>query len=214
MSLNGNIMTFIEFQQRLSLYPIFSLQDVIKICGDFSYRQLDRWEKKGYLKKLKRGFYSFSTRDIEEWFLYYAANRIYAPSYVSLEMALRNYNFIPEEVFQVTSIGTKKTAHFETCIGNFRYHHIKPSLYWGYRLIEFKKLTILLAEPEKAVLDYFYFRGDRLRAAEAFWQEARFQNLGTLQWKKGDSLARRYPRARVARLWKSLKHYAKTHRSA
>ena len=62
----------------------------------------------------------------------------------------------PEEIFQVTSVSSKKTVHFETSIGGFSYRHIKPGLFWGYRLLEFKERTILIAELEKALLDYFY----------------------------------------------------------
>lgn len=156
MSFNGNIMLFIEFQNKLERYPIFSLRDVKKIFNDFSYRQLDRWEKKGYLKKVKRGFYFFTSRETDRNFLFYTANKIYEPSYVSLEMGLRYYDFIPEEIFQITSVSTKKTANFQTPMGNFNYRHIKPSLFWGYRLIQFGRQKILLAEPEKVILDYLY----------------------------------------------------------
>lgn len=72
-------------------------------------------------------------------------------------MALSYYNFIPETVYQVTSVTTKKTKDFQTDIGNFTFRHIKPSIYFGYRLIEYHgDRNILLAEPEKALLDYFY----------------------------------------------------------
>lgn len=149
-------MHFIDFQNRFSIYHIFSLQDVRKVCGDFSYRQLDRWERKGYLKKLKRGFYCFGHQDIDQNFLFYTANKIYAPSYVSLEMALKHYGLIPEEIFQITSVGTKKTTKFETSVGNFSYNQIKPSLFFAYQLLDFGQQKILIAEPEKAVLDYLY----------------------------------------------------------
>lgn len=149
-------MQFVDFQNQFSIYPLFSLQDVRKVFSDFSYRQLDRWEKKGYLKKVKRGFYCFSTQNFNQDFLFYVANKIYAPSYVSLEMALKYYGFIPEEIFQITSAGTKKTASFRTSVGNFSYRQIKTSLYWGYQLVDFGQQKMLLAEPEKAVLDYLY----------------------------------------------------------
>ncbi|MBI2638265.1 hypothetical protein HYW83_01605 [Candidatus Peregrinibacteria bacterium] len=145
-----------DFQNKFSIYPIFSLQDVRKVFVNFSYRQLDRWEKKAYLKKIKRGFYSFSAQDFNQNFLFYTANKIYTPSYVSLEIALKHYGFIPEEIFQITSVSTKKTVSFETPVGNFSYRRIKPSLYWGYQLVNFGKQKLLLAEPEKAVLDYLY----------------------------------------------------------
>lgn len=149
-------MQFIKFQNQLSAYPVFSLKDILKIISGFNRMQMDRWEKKGYLKKIKRGFYCLSEQEINQNFLFYTANKIYAPSYVSMEMALKYYGFIPEEIFQVTSVSTKKTAHFETPIGNFSYRGIKSSLYWGYRLVDFGRQKILLAEPEKAILDYLY----------------------------------------------------------
>lgn len=148
---------FQQFQKILSPYPVFSLRDIQKITPNFHRIQLDRWEKKGYLKKIRRGFYCFHTiQDIQQNFLLYAANKLYAPSYVSLETALKYYGFIPEEIFQTTSVSTKKTTSFKTSLGNFRYQHIKPRLYWGYRLIDFGKQKILMAEPEKAILDYLY----------------------------------------------------------
>lgn len=160
-------MQFIDFQNQLSIYPVFSLQDVRKVFGDFSYRQLDRWEKKGYLKKLKRGFYCFAEQAFDQNTLFYTANKIYAPSYVSLETALKHYGLIPEEIFQVTSVSTKKTANFETPLGNFAYRQIKPSLYWGYKLVDFGSQKILLADPEKAVLDYLYIH-PKLKTADDF----------------------------------------------
>lgn len=175
MSCYRNNMTFIDFQNQLSDYPVFSLQDVRKIFSGFSYRQLDRWEKKGYLKKIKRGFYCFSAQGFNQNFLFYAANKIYSPSYVSLETALKYYGFIPEEIFQTTSMSTKKTTSFETPIGNFSYRRMKPSLYWGYRLVEFGKQKVLLAEPEKAILDYLYVHPN-LKAAHDF--EGMRMNVG------------------------------------
>jgi predicted transcriptional regulator of viral defense system len=159
-------MQFIDFQNQFSIYPLFSLQDVRKVFRDFSYRQLDRWEKKGYLKKVKRGFYCFGTQSLDQNFLFYTGNKIYAPSYVSLEIALKHYGFIPEEIFQITSVGTKKTAKFQTSIGNFSYSQIKPSLYWGYQLLDFGQQKILIAEPEKAILDYLYIHPKLKTAAD------------------------------------------------
>jgi len=160
-------MQFINFQNQLSIYPIFSLQDVRKVFSDFSYRQLDRWGKRGYLKKIKRGFYCFAGQAFDQNSLFYTANKIYAPSYVSLEMALKHYGLIPEEIFQVTSVSTKKTSNFENPLGNFNYRHIKPSLYWGYKLMDFGRQKMLLADPEKAVLDYLYIHPN-LKTADDF----------------------------------------------
>jgi predicted transcriptional regulator of viral defense system len=149
-------MQFIEFQNRLAAYPVFSLQDISKVAPLQSRVQLSRWEKKGYLKKIRRGFYCFREQELNRDFLFYSANKIYAPSYVSLETALKYYGFIPEEIFQIISVSPKKTSSFNTSVSNFAYRHIKAKLYWGYQLIAFGEQNLLLAEPEKAILDYLY----------------------------------------------------------
>jgi hypothetical protein len=75
---------------------------------------------------------------------------------VSLESALSRYNFIPEGVFQITSCTTRKTNSFNTAAGSFFYRHLKPSLFFGYRLEKWGQHRFAIAEPEKAVIDYLY----------------------------------------------------------
>lgn len=159
-------MQFRDFQQQLSPYPVFSLQDIRKVIPAFSYRQLNRWEQKEYLRNIRQGYYSFTDQELNQLFLFRAANKIYSPSYISLEMALKWYGLIPEEVFQITSVSTKKTASFMTPIGNFSYRHLKPSLFFGYHLLE-KNPSILMANLEKALLDYLYLN-PRLKSADDF----------------------------------------------
>jgi len=153
-------MNTINFQKQFAPYQVFSLQDIKKVIPNFHRIQLDRWEKKGYIRKIKQGFYAFTDHDLNESFLFLTANRIYSPSYVSLEKALKYYGLIPEEIFQITSVSTKKTALFDTPIGNFSYRHISSRLFWGYRVQEVNKHKILIAEPEKAILDYLYLHAN------------------------------------------------------
>lgn len=167
MYLYGIKMGFLEFKNQLSIYQVFSLKDVLKLIPDFNRIQLDRWTKKNYLKKIRRSFYCFADIELNQNFLFYAANKIYAPSYVSLATALKYHGFIPEEIFQIISVSTKKAINFETSIGNFSYRHIKPGLFWGYRLVDFEGKKLLLAEPEKAVLDYLYLN-PKLKTAGDF----------------------------------------------
>ncbi len=84
-----------------------------------------------------------------------------------MEKAFQYYDFIPEEIFQITSVSSKKTTKFTTSLGNFSYRHIKPSIFFGYRMIDYGKQKVLLAEPEKAVLDYLYLN-PRLKATDDF----------------------------------------------
>jgi predicted transcriptional regulator of viral defense system len=149
-------MNYLEFEKALKAFPVFSVIDIQKRFSDFDNRRLVEWQQKGYLVKVKRGYYCFGERNRGEQFLYFAANKIYSPSYISFENALAYYNLIPEGVFTITSATTKNTANYASTIGNFNYKHIKPTLFFGYKLLKENNLTIKIAEPEKVILDYFY----------------------------------------------------------
>ena len=166
---------------------------------------LHRWVKAGELVRLRRGVYAFPRRSLS---LPEVVSAIYPPAYVSLESALHQHGLLPDVPFETTLVTPRATRTFRTPQGRFRFHRIDRRLFFGF------DTRMLLAEPEKAVLDYFYLRGAALRPAPRFWQEARFQNLDLLRWPKGDRMAAAFPRGRTQRLWKSLKSYAKTHRHA
>ena len=85
------------------------------------------------------------------------ANRLYAPSYISFEYALSRYNIIPESVYTVTSATTRITREFVVGNKSFTYSHIKKQVYRGYKTEKISGMTVLMAEPEKALVDYLYF---------------------------------------------------------
>ncbi|MBI4924952.1 MAG: hypothetical protein HY843_03425, partial [Bdellovibrio sp.] len=86
------------------------------------------------------------------------ANKIYSPSYVSLESALAYYHLIPESVYHVTSVATKKTISFETQLCCFRYCTLKPKLFTDYIIIRDNELPFKIANPEKAIFDFLYLK--------------------------------------------------------
>ncbi|MBX9850822.1 MAG: hypothetical protein K2X86_03600 [Cytophagaceae bacterium] len=135
----------------------FSVQDARKHFPDFDRKRLTEWQKKGYLQKVVREYYIFTDISRETSLGWYAANCVFEPSYISLQSALNYYGFIPEGVFQVTSITTKRTKDLDTPEIRFIYRNIKKSCYFGYTLMPFiEKHHIRLAEPEKALLDLLY----------------------------------------------------------
>lgn len=87
---------------------------------------------------------------------FWIANRIYQPSYISLESALSYYNLIPEAVYITTSLTSNKTISFDTSEGRYSYRHIKPSIFFGYQVLEWQGFPIKMAELEKVMLDYLY----------------------------------------------------------
>jgi predicted transcriptional regulator of viral defense system len=150
-------MNYLAFNKAFAKYPVFSVKDINKQFPDFDNRRLLEWQLKRYLIKIRRGYYCFEETSRSEELMYLTANKIYSPSYISLESALAYYNFIPEGVFITTSVTTMNTANYETNIGNFKYRHFRPKLFFGYRLLRENQYTIRMAEPEKVILDYFYF---------------------------------------------------------
>lgn len=153
-------MKFLELKSELKDFTIFSLNEIRNIEPDFYRRRLNEWQDKDYIKKIICGYYIFFDLKLSEEILFKIANRIYSPSYVSLESALSYYHLIPESVYGITSISTRKTYHFRTSIGEFIYRTLKPPLFFGYDLIKFHEKYSKMACIEKALLDYFYLNPD------------------------------------------------------
>lgn len=151
------MIRFIEFKSKLGIFPVLSIKEIKKYYPNFDNRRFVEWQAKGYLQKIRNGYYCWAETPIDEGFLFYAANQIYAPSYISLESALAYYSFIPEQVFQIRSCTTQKTNRFNSPIGSFFYPHLKKELYFGYNLVPWKERSFAIAEPEKVLLDYLYF---------------------------------------------------------
>ena len=159
-------MKFIEFKRNLREFIVFNLQDIRKVEADFDLRRLSEWQAKGYIQKLRRGYYAFGDIDLNEEKLFLIANRLYAPSYISLEMALSFYGLIPEGVYSLTSITTRKTEHFKTRVADFFYRSVSSKLFFGYRLGKIGNQQYKIAEIEKAVLDYLYLHPEMSASAD------------------------------------------------
>lgn len=153
-------MNYRQFYDEMNSFPVFSIREVEKHFPGFDSRRLVEWQEKGYIQKLRNRFYFFTGNTVNERYLFFAANELYKPSYISLESALSWYGFIPEGVFQVTSCSSRKTQSFETPLGSFSYRHVKPALFFGYQLEEWNNYHFAIAEPEKSVIDYLYLHHD------------------------------------------------------
>ncbi len=149
-------MIFKDFESKIKALPAFNLNDIRKLDPGFHRQQLSYWQKQGYIQPLAGGYYILAGLGIDETVLFMLANKIHAPSYVSLESALAYYKIIPESVLGVTSVTSRKTIQYESGWGIFRYRSIKPPLI-GYQVIQNGPNRLFkIANPEKAVLDYLY----------------------------------------------------------
>ena len=143
-------------------------------------RQLSRWTKAGRLIQLRRGVYTLAPpyQKIKPH-PFLIANRLLPASYVSLQSALDYYGLIPDVAHGVTSVTTRRPHRWQTPLGSFIFHHIKPAWLHGYRRLEVSPgQHAFVATPEKALLDLAYLHP---RADDpAFLQELRLQNLERL----------------------------------
>ena len=78
-------MQYLKLKESLKDFTVFSLADIRRVDSSFHRRRLNEWQEKRYIKKLIKGYYIFSDLELNENVLFEIANRIYAPSYVSLD---------------------------------------------------------------------------------------------------------------------------------
>lgn len=167
-------MTILTLKSFFKNYLVFSVNDIVKIEPAFHRQRLVEWQNKGYIKKIVDKYYVFSDMEINDELLYIISNRIYQPSYISLETALRFYNLIPENVYTVTAVSSKRTYLFNSYVANFQYRKIKPDLIFGYKAVKYKNNTYKIAEIEKTILDYFYLNS--LMNKKGDFEEMRFNS--------------------------------------
>lgn len=178
-------MDYQQFKNQFKNLPLITSRDVLRGGRDSQNlrNQLKRWEKRGLLIRLRKGFYLFHENDRAfNPDISYIANRLYEPSYVSLEYALSFYSLIPERVVVVTSITTRKTMEFKNALGNFTYQHIQPKTFRGFQRVGEGSFPFLMAEPEKAVVDFLYLNLSRFprNFRDIFLDSYRFQNFEDL----------------------------------
>ena len=136
---------------------IFTPQDFQRIFHTSRSRTkyfLEEYTRGGLFLRLKKGLYTLRGDLPPEEEI---ANLLYRPSYVSFEYALGAYNILLEMTYSVTSATSKPTRTFEVDGRIFSYYTIKREAFTGYTPLKIRGRTVLMAEPEKAVVDFLYF---------------------------------------------------------
>jgi len=107
------------------------------------------------------------------------SNYLYKPSYLSTYWALGYCGLIPERVAVCTSVTTRVPREFTNDFGVFRYSNIKQDLFFGYKSVSMDRHKVLLAEPEKALLDLCHLERrawDRARMSGMRFQQTQLTN--------------------------------------
>jgi predicted transcriptional regulator of viral defense system len=168
---------------------LFSLNDFSRLFNiknrQTLYKKIQRLQEKKIIQLLIKGKYLFLLEHIFDFTL---ANYLYQPSYISLESALSFYGIISGFSYKLISLTTKKSRLFQINNKELQYCHIDPNYYWGYE----KKDDFLIADKEKALLDYIYFGLKGLRSLD--WGEL---ELGQLSERKLITYAKEFNSKRL-----------------
>lgn len=135
----------------------FSHGALLPLLSDYASPndKISEWLASGTLIALKRGLYVVGSHwRLEALCLPLIANRLYGPSYVSLEYALAWHGLIPERVVEVTSVCTGRGRELENTLGRFSFFTIPEKLFAVGLTIEAEgNQHFWLANPTKAVCD-------------------------------------------------------------
>ncbi len=158
--------------EQLKSLPYFTKSTVYQLGTQLGLRDttvntyISRFLKYKEILSLKRALYVsvdfFSKNKGDISYLFYLANIIRTPSYVSSWAALQYYNLTTEAIHTVTSLTPKVTRNYQTKAGNFAYQSIKKELFSDYVLTK-GKFVFFIASPSKALFDLFYFKTHQFR---------------------------------------------------
>lgn len=151
-------MKWVELQKRIeekgiTIFTASEFRRIMDLSETAAQKILERYTKRSILTRLKKGIYIVTANPPNSFLI---SNKLYRPSYVSFESALSYHRIIPETVYGITAATTKPTRNFQVVGKAFVYHKIKESAYTGYAPTRIGDDVILLARPEKALVDYLY----------------------------------------------------------
>jgi predicted transcriptional regulator of viral defense system len=141
---------------------VFTQSDVTALVGgtDFSRHGLiKRAMSAGEILNIRRGLYclapEFQKKPVS---VYSLAQRIYGPSYISMETALSHHGWIPEAVYACTCASFGNSKEFETPLGVFNYKRVPQHTFFlgVQRCNDENGNVFFMASPVKALADYLY----------------------------------------------------------
>lgn len=158
--------------EQLKLLPYFNKNTIFQLSDQLGLKHttvdvyISRFLKHEEILQFKNGLYVsfdfFNKNKNDISYLFYLANIIRPPSYVSSWTALQYYDLTTEVIFSSISITSKVTRNYQTRAGNFSYQSIKKDLFSDFVLVK-SKFDFFIATPAKALFDLLYFRTNQFR---------------------------------------------------
>lgn len=134
--------------------PVFRVKDIEVLVGRKDYANLiiHKLAKNGEVKRIIKGFYSYYDDPILIVFCL-------KPSYIGLQEALSIHNIWEQETNTVV-ITTRKvrTGIREILENNVLIRRIHPKYFFGFELVKYGNFYVPVSDPEKTLIDFFYFK--------------------------------------------------------
>ena len=192
---------------------IFTRPEVACWAGGSPQRQfslLKRALASGEVVRVHRSLYCLASKYLQQKLdLRVLAQRIYGPSYVSLESALSYHGWIPEAVYAITSASLDRSREYDTPLGHFSFTRIpQKTFYAGVERVENADASsFLLAAPLKALADYVYVHKCDWDSARPVVESLRVDGslLASVEADGFDRLLANYSSQRVQRFLKGLR---------
>lgn len=152
--------------------PIFSQADITAALDGSAFSRhalVKRALAKEEILCIRRGLYCLTPRyRTKNLSVFAVAQRVYGPSYVSMESALSYHGWIPEAVHACTCASMGNAREFDTPLGAFLYRRVPQRVFHAgvERRVDPAGNVYFMATPAKALADYVYIH----RAA---WKEVR-----------------------------------------
>ncbi len=192
---------------------VFTRPEVACWLGGSQDRQfslLKRTLKSGEVVHVHRGLYCLAPRylrnKVDPLVL---AQRIYGPSYISLETALSYHGWIPEAVYSITSVSMERSCEFGTPLGQFSFTRVPQKTFYAdvSRVENASGGSFLLASPLKALADYVYVHKCDWNSARPVMESLRVDEalLASIDGDALDQLASNYSSLRVRRFLEGLR---------
>lgn len=203
------------FENKLGAYPHAYVTDIeidalLKGSSDSRYGKVKRLLAQGKLLHIRRGLYCLTEKlsHTAKPHPFELAQYIYAPSYISLESALSYHGLIPEAVYAVMSVCTKRAKEFHTPLGLFSYMRLPTeNFYTEVELITEGNHHFFMAKPWKAICDYIFCYKKEWHSIDPLLKSLRInpEDLPIVRVEDIELLDEYYQHKRVTRFLRGIK---------
>lgn len=165
------------------IFPVATLKALSGLKHASLLKALQRLHGKRLLCRVGPGFFMspLFPATLEE-----IAMVVAHPCYISFESALSRYGILSQTPMVLTCATTRPPRRITTLAGDIFLRHITPKRFWGFQA----ERGVLWAEPEKALLDWCYWK----RKTEGHSPALDEFDLEELNIKKLQVYAKKYPK--------------------